>query len=112
MSTDDTLPSPTFLRVFGHWFNVDLINLSDDGEVTSAAGTVAADLLQEGETADEIAASVAEVLAQWSPATATAFIEATDVDWLADEATEEQLKSILAEVAEAAEVSEQGADEM
>ena len=112
MSTDDTLPSPTFLRVFGNCFNVDLIDLSDDAEVTSTAGAVAADLLQEGETADEIAAAVSETLAQWSPATAMAFIEATDVDWLADEATEEQLKSILTEIAEAAEASERGADDM
>ena len=110
MDTDDTLPSPVFLQAFGTWFNVDQVDLSDDAEVTSTAGAVASELLQQGETADEIAAAVSETLANWGPAAAAAFIEATDVDWLADDAAEEQLKSILAEIAEAAEVSERDAE--
>ena len=110
MDTDDILPSPEFLRVFGAWFSVDQVDLGDDAEVTSAAASVAAELLQQGETADEIAAAVTETLAQWSPVVAAAFNEATDMDWLADEASEEQLKSILAEISDAAEASDEDAD--
>ena len=106
MSTDDALPSPEFLRVFGTWFEVDLIDLSDDAEVKSTAGSVAADLLRQDETADEIAAAVSEMLAEWGPDTAAAFVDASGVDWLADEASEEQLKSILSDIAEAVETVE------
>jgi hypothetical protein len=97
-----TLPGPRFLQVFATWFNADLVDLQDAAAVTDAAGTAAADLLRQGETPEGVAGAVAGMLADWTPATAMAFIEATDVDWLADAGMEAQLKGILREMAEAA----------
>ena len=93
---------PRILHSFSAWFNVDLVNLADGEEVEDLAGTVAADLMKHGMEADLIIGNLSAALEGWTSSVTMQFIHATDVDWLWDDATEAQLKSIVAKTIEGA----------
>lgn len=95
---------PRVLHSFSAWFDVDLVDLADVNEMESLAGTVAADLMQRGMEADAIIGNLSAALEGWTSWVAMQFIRATNVDWLCDEATEAQLKSIVAKTIEGAQV--------
>ena len=95
---------PRILNSFCAWFNGDLIDLADVDEMESLAGTVAADLMQDGMEADAIVANLSAALEGWTSRVAMQFVRYTNVDWLCDDATEAQLKSIVAKTIEGAHV--------
>lgn len=92
------------LRSFSAWFNGDLVDLADVDEMEHLAGIVADDLILDGMEADVIMANLSAALEGWTSWVAMQFVRATNVDWLCDEATEAQLKSIVAKTIEGAQV--------
>ena len=94
-----TSPVPQLvLAVFGTWFNVDTIDYKDPQSLVSLGGTVVAELVQRGMEAEDIADLLTHILADWTPDTAMAFVNASDVDWLADPVALAKLKLILQEM--------------
>ena len=89
---------PVVLSVFGTWFNVDTIDYEDLNSLVSLGGTVVAELVQRGMEAGDIADLLTDILADWTPDTAMAFINATNVDWLVDPVALAKLKLILQEM--------------
>jgi hypothetical protein len=89
---------PLVLSVFGTWFNVDTIDYENLKSLVSLGGTVVTELVRRGMTAQEVADQLTTTLSEWTPAIAMAFIDATDVDWLADPVALAKLKLILQEM--------------
>jgi hypothetical protein len=84
-----------FYLVFGAWFNVDLINLSDSEEVEGNARTCAVDLINKSFDPGKLIAELTEVLDTWELGTIMKFIRASDVDWKYDKKTEQILKEVI-----------------
>ena len=85
----------TFFSVFTAWFHVDLIPDDDEIETLKLAGICASDLHRKKRNLGGIAQDLSEMLARWDSKNAMPFIDATTVDWLADEKTEKLLRKIL-----------------
>lgn len=90
-----------FLSVFGAWFTVDDIDLRDCKVLKSRAGVCASDLAKKYPDIDRLIGDLLRTLDNWSPQIAMEFVDATNVDWLFDDATEEILRDILREVVDA-----------
>ena len=84
--------------MFGTWFNVDTIDYEDLNSLVSLGVTVVAELVQRGMKAGDIADLLKDILTNWTSDTAMAFINATDVDWLANPVALAKLKLILQEM--------------
>jgi hypothetical protein len=89
-----------FFGVFGAWFNVDLIDLTNAKEVKTTAGVCASDLMKKYPNPDKLIAELQDTLAHWNSNTVTPFMNATDTDWLFDQETEQVLKDIISEIIE------------
>lgn len=83
---------PRYLRAFGTWFNVDLIESWDETWIAQTAATMASSCPGDPE---EIGAAFARALDGWSPEVVLSFVEASDVDWLADDEAEDRLRQVL-----------------
>jgi hypothetical protein len=86
---------PLFFDVIASWFNVDLIDLNDKKELDNTINVAAADLNRNCKDIDCLIAQLENALSDWNSNVVMDFIKATDVDWLFDNNTEEQLKSIV-----------------
>ena|SRR5262245_25586536 len=86
---------PAFLNIFGAWFNVDLIDLSDSQAVEDAARACAVDFRTNLAASEQLITQLTKVLETWDTKSVMEFIHATDVDWFFNVETEQKLKEII-----------------
>ncbi|MBO0720502.1 MAG: hypothetical protein J2P41_06760 [Blastocatellia bacterium] len=84
-----------FYLVFGGWFIVDDIDLSNSEEVEDNARTCAVDLINKLYDPGKLIADLTEVLDKWEPETIRKFIRASNIDWKYDKKTEDILRDVI-----------------
>ncbi len=88
---------PVFFEEFTAWFHADLIDADDQEKLREAAHFCASALSQRANP-DDLINYLSGFLKAWHQDMIMRCIEATDVDWLADEEEEGLLKYIVTEI--------------
>ncbi|WP_394831114.1 hypothetical protein LVJ94_31840 [Pendulispora rubella] len=90
---------PAFVTVLTSWFNLDSVDMGDKEELIATANVAAIDLarryLRKNSSLAPLVSEIEESISSWRPDFVAQIINATSVDWLADDEYENTLREIV-----------------
>lgn len=84
-----------FFSIFSARFDADLIDITDKRALENGIRACAFDTLQRVEDVQAVVFYLERILENWNGQNIAPFIEATNLDWLFDDQTEQSLRFII-----------------